>query len=134
MTIKQTEAVKAYQSLKDLNKQKLSSGKLAKQIYDLTAKLKSAYDFQVQEEQKIFELHPDFDPIVGGIRLDGKTDEEKAIASEEIKTMNRELESISDLDFELEDYEPFELKFDSEPDLKISGEDIGNLEKLIKFI
>ena len=132
MKIKQSEAMKAYRSISDLNKQKLSSGKLAKQVYDLSSKLRSAYDFQVQEEEKIYKLHPEFDPMVGGIRLEGKSDEERLKSAEEIKQIDKELKELSELDFEI-DFKPFD--FDSEANsVKISGEDIGNLKLFVNFI
>lgn len=132
MKIKQSEAMKAYQSVNDLNKQKLSSGKLAKQIYDLSSKLKSAFDFQIQEEQKIFDAHPNFDQVVGGIRLEGKSYEERKQCAEEAKQIDAELKELSELDFEI-DFEPFDFNLEAN-NVKISGEDIGNLERFINFI
>ena len=132
MTIKQSEAMKAYQSVNDLNKQKLSSGKLAKQVYDLSSKLKSAFDFQIQEEQKIYNDHPEFDPTIGGIRLEGKSNEERKQCAEEIKQIDKELRELSELDFEI-DFEPFDFSLEAN-NVKISGEDIGNLEKFINFV
>ena len=133
MKIKQNEAVKAYKSLQDLNHVKISSWKAAKQIYELFKKFKPAYDFQVQEEQKIFFLHPDFDMSIGGIKLtDDKEQHKKAIA--ETKQIEKELDDLGNLDFEIEDFDsPIEINLGDEPYLKLSGEDIGNLEKLINF-
>ena len=134
MTIKQSEAAKAFHSLQDLNSQKLSSGKLAKSIYDLFTKIQSAYDFQMQEEQKIFGNHPSFNPVLGGIPYtEDMTPEEKENVNTEIKQIESELKDLAELDFELEGYEPFTINLDLEPNLRISGEDIGNLEKLIVF-
>ena len=134
MTIKQNEAVKAYKSLQDLNRIKLSSGKLAKQIYDLFTKLQKAYSFQVQEEQKIFDSHPNFDPQIGGIHLtDDK--EQRANAITETKQIEKELDDLGNLDFEVDGFgSPIEINLDAEPNIKLSGEDIGNLEKFINFI
>lgn len=132
MKIKQLEAMKAYQSINDLNKQKLSSGKLAKQVYDLSSKLKSTFDFQIQEEQKIYNDHPEFDPTIGGIRLEGKSIEERKQYAEEIKQIDKELRELAELDVEI-DFEPFEFNLEAN-NVKISGEDIGNLEKFINFI
>ena len=39
MTVKQNEAMRGYLSLMGLNKQKISSGKVAKQLYDLLYEL-----------------------------------------------------------------------------------------------
>ena len=134
MKIKQSEAVKAYRSLQDLNRQKMSSND-AKQIYSLFKKLQEAFEFQTQEERKIFAEHPNFDIQLGGIRLDNKkTEEEKAAVTEELKDIEKELKALSDLDFEISDLDfPIDIFLDNESNLKISGEDIGNLEKLINF-
>lgn len=134
MKIKQSEAVKAYKSLQDINRQKLSSGKLAKQIYDLFSKLSQAYTFQVQEEQKIFYDHPEFDPSIGGISLENKSAEERKACMTEVRQIEKELKNIADLDFEIDGFDsPIELNLDLESNLKFSGEDIGNLKKLIEF-
>lgn len=134
MKIKQSEAIKAFRSIRDLNCQKMPSGKLAKQVYELYTKLKPAYDFQVQEEQKIYIDHPEFDPSIGGISLKGKTPEEKQKAIEEAKAIDNELQELSDLDFELDYDERFTIDLDKIPSVQFSGEDIGNLEKFINFI
>lgn len=133
MKIKQNEAVKAYRSLQDLNKQKVSSGN-AKIIYDLFKKVSPAFEFQTQEEKKILTAHPEFDPNLGGIRLENKTDEQKKEAANEIKQIEQEFMDLADLDFEVEGLDsPIEINLMAEPNLKLSGEDIGNLEKLIVF-
>ena len=132
MKIKQNIAMKAYVSVKDLNQQKLSSGKVAKQVYELTNKLKPAYDFQIQEEQKIYASHPDFDPSIGGIRLENKTDEEKKLATENIKKIDTELKDLANVDFEI-DFEKFDFDL-AQNSVRISGEDIGNLDMFINFI
>lgn len=132
MKIKQYEAVKAYRSISELNKQKLSSGRIAKQIYDLTSKLQPAFDFQVQEERKIYGEHPEFDFALNGIKLEGKTEEEKKASINEIKQIEKELKDLSELDFDIES-DIFDINLD-ENRIEISGEDIGNLEKFINFI
>ena len=132
MKIKQNIAMKAYVSVKDLNQQKLSSGKVAKQVYELTNTLKPAYDFQIQEEQKIYASHPDFDPSIGGIRLENKTDEEKKLATENIKKIDTELKDLANVDFEI-DFEKFDFDL-AQNSVRISGEDIGNLDMFINFI
>lgn len=131
MTIKQSEAVKAYQSIQGLNRQKFNSGKIAKKIYELTMKLKSAFDFQLQEEEKIYSKYPDFDPMIGGFHI-GKDDENREKKISDVKEINKQLKEIADLDFDL-DFEPFDLDLEIY-NVQISGEDIGNLQKLVNFI
>ena len=132
MKVKQGDAVKAYQSVLDLNRQKLSSGKIAKQIFELTGKLASAYDFQLQEAKKILELHPEFDPSINGIKLEGKNDEERAVAIKEVKQIEKEFNDLAELDVDL-DFTPFSIDLNRFDEIQLSGEDIGNLEKFITF-
>ena len=133
MIVKQGAIVKAYKSAMDLNKQKISSGKIAKQIYELVNKLKPTYDFQLQEEEKIFEEHPNFDIRIGGIRIMNQNDPiEKQQANSEAKEIEKELNDLSNLDVDL-DFDIFDIDLEIIPDLKISGEDIGNLEGFINF-
>lgn len=133
MIVKQGVIVKAYKSAIDLNKQKISSGKIAKKIYELVNKLKPTYEFQLQEEEKIFEAHPNFDIRIGGIRIMNQNDPiEKEQANSEAKEIEKELNGLSNLDVDL-DFDIFDIDLEAIPDLKISGEDIGNLESFINF-
>ena len=135
MTVKQSEAVKAWKSIRALNGQSLRSAKLAKKIYELSLKLQKAYDFQTQEEQKIFEAHPEFNPAIGGIPLNNKTEEERKIAKEEVKEVGDALKELGELDFDMDDYKPFNIDLDQyEGIIQLSGEDIGNLQKFINFV
>jgi hypothetical protein len=133
MTVTQNEAMRGYLSLMGLNKQKISSGKVAKQLYDLSQKLKGPYDFQIQEEKKILESYPDFDPHLNGIRIDGKTPEEREKIDKDLKEIDKQFKEIAELDVEI-DHEPFEFDLDRFNTVEISPEDIGNLEKFIKFV
>ncbi len=134
MVIKQIEAVAAYHTLKGLNETKMPQGKLrlAKNIYDLCRKLEKAWDFYIQERNKIFAEHPDFDPQIMGIPLKDKTEEEKVAIRKEIEQLNKEISELDSMDYEL-DHTPFEINLDMDP-VSLSGEDIGALSSLIHFV
>ncbi len=133
MLFKQNDIIKAYKSAVYLNQQKFSSGKIAKKIYELVTKLKPTYDFQLQEEQKLFDMHPNFDIRNGIMKIMNPNDEnEIEQAKKEAKEIEKELSDLSDLDVDL-DFNLFDIDLEITPELKISGEDIGNLEKFINF-
>jgi len=127
--MKQKEAVQAYLSAKKLNEQE-TSAKTALKVFNLFTKLRKAWDFQVQEELKLFERYPEVDREKHGIKYSTKEEFEKAESI--IKKFNEEADELADLDFEI-DFEPFVIKLDVETGIKLSGADIGNLSEFIKF-
>lgn len=129
--MKQGQVMKAYVSLRDLNQQKLSSGKLAKNIFDLMTTLQKSYDFQVQEEQKICDAHPRYDPSLRGIPINGDTEHRDEII-QEVKSIDKEFKDLSELEVDVE-FKPFDFDLEKE-NVSLSGEDIGNLSPFINFI
>lgn len=129
--MKQGEAVRAYKSALDLNKQKLSSGILARKVFNLVKILQPMWDFQLQEERKIFEKHPMYDLSVNGIKIP-KEEPARSEALKEVEQINKEIKSIEDLDIDIE-FEKFDFDLNV-GNISISGEDIGNLEPFINFI
>lgn len=128
--MKQGEAIKAYKSAIYLNQQKLS-GSMAKKVFLLTKALQPVWDFQVQEEDKIFADHPMYDPSINGIRMpDDPEEKKKAIL--EVEQINKELKVIGEVDSDVE-FEKFDFDLSAEQ-IKLSGEDIGNLGPFINFI
>lgn len=125
-----SEAVNAYLSLRELNQHKFNDGKIAMKIFELFTKLQSAYDFRVQEELKIQQAHPNFNPITGRMRIkeDGSNQKEML---EELKKVEEEFKKLSDLETDI-DFKPFEIDLSNE-NLPISGQDIGNLKSFITF-
>ena len=130
--MKQREAVKAYLAVKDLNKQKMSSGRTAKKIFDLYCILQKYWEFQGQEEIKVNQRYPNLDFEKGSVNMEGMSPEERAKTLETVASVNRELNQIGETEIDLVP-EKFVIEFDEEPNLKISGEDIGALEKFIEF-
>ena len=129
--MKQGEAIRAYKSAMDLNRQKLSSGVLARKFFLLTKALQPAWDFQLQEERKIFSEHPLYDNAVNGVHIP-KEEPGRTEALNETQKIRDELKAIEELDFDIE-FERFDMDLESE-NIQISGEDIGNLEPFINFI
>lgn len=129
----QFEAVKAYISLKALNSQR-TSGKIAKKIFDLMTLLKPSWDFQVQEENKVYEKYPMLDPKTMTIDL-GKTPEERNERTKMAVEIKKAFDDFGGTEFVLPenlDQYKFHIDLDSE-NLKLSGEDIANLAPFITF-
>lgn len=129
MKVKQKEAIKAYKVFQKLNNQE-TSGAIALRIFKAMNALQSAWDFQLQEERKIFERHPNFDPSTGSISLKDKEIEEQE-AVDELKAIDNELSEIANIDTDV-DFEPFTISLDFES-LKLSGQDIKNLSGFVDF-
>lgn len=128
----QFEAVKAYMSLRTLNAQR-TSGRVAKKIFDLMNKLKPLWEFQTQEEQKLFEKYPFLDPQTMRLNLgDSEMDaDEKLQLTKEIK---QAFDELSGAELDEKEFEPYKFEIDLEnEDLKLSGEDIANLSPFVTF-
>lgn len=129
--MKQRELVRAYNSLNEINRCRLTDGKLAMQIYKLKSKLQPIFDFQIQEEEKIFNEHPNFDPRLNGVVI-GKDGVNRDEALNEAKIVSEELKKLADIDVDFE-FEPFDFDLNAH-NVPISGEDIENLNSFINFI
>ena len=125
------DAVRAYVTLRELNKYRFNDGHIAKKVYDMMNALQSTYDFHIQEEKKIYDQHPNFDLRTHGINIkeSGITMEK---AQEEIKQIDEALEKLANLESDL-DYESFEIDLSTE-NVPLSGEDYGNLKGFVDFI
>ena len=128
----QFDAVKAYMSLRSLNAQR-TSGRVAKKIFDLMNKLKPLWEFQTQEEQKLFEKYPVLDPRTMRLNL-GDSDmdaDEKLQLTKEIK---QAFDDLSETELDEKEFESYKFEIDLEnEDLKLSGEDIANLSPFVTF-
>ena len=129
MIIKQKNGVKAYKVLQKLNAQE-TSGSLALKIFKAMNVFQLIWDFQIQEEKKIMEKYPDFDPMTGSINVEAKGgNKEEAI--NEIKKIDQELTDLANLDTDI-DFEPFIISLDGES-IKLSGQDIKDLTGFVTF-
>ena len=102
----------------------------ARKLFDLRRKFQDAWDFQVQEEQKIANRHPDVDPVRMCVQYPtgNKEAEEKLLA--ELKSYEDEMTALLEMDFAVT-VEPLTIH-DSE-NIKIAGKDIGALEGIVTF-
>ena len=130
--MKQSDAVKAYVSAVELNKQRLS-GSIANKIFKLVNALQPCWDFQIQEEEKIFKEHPFVDPKLGICLAEDASEDERVKASLEMKSVNESLRSLSEIEIEPIEFESFTIDLEQE-NIKLSGEDIGRLKDFINFV
>lgn len=128
----QNQAIRAYISAMDLNRQKMNNCQTAIKIYQLLEKLRPYWDFQLQEEEKIYSAHPDYDPQTSSCALKEETDEEIERCSAEVKAVSAALKELSVIEVDDIDFEPIRIDTSKES-LKISGEDIGNLKGFVIF-
>lgn len=131
--MKQKEAVKAYLAVRDLNQQKVSSVKLAKQIFDLYQILQKYWDFQGQEEIKINERYPDIDFAQGKINMNEIPAEKRQELIEKVNQINAELRELGETEIDDLKFEKIIIELDREPNLMMSGDDIGALQSFIEF-
>lgn len=128
----QGDAIKAYIAVNELNKQ-MFSGQTAKKIFALYAKLKPLYEFQAQEEKKIFEKYPQFNPEINGCPIKNPNDENEIKTAKEIaKEVDEALKKLNELPVDVQ-FEPFVISISEQINLKISGQLIGYLKGFIEF-
>ena len=130
----QKDIVNAFFSARYLNQQRLSDVSTAKKIYQLMKKLQPSLDFQMQEEQKIYDAHPDYSPELNGCQLPADcTPERRAELTKEAKDVSDALKALNETEVEPIDFKKFQFDC-AKNSIPISGEDIGNLEPFIEFI
>ena len=128
----QGDAIKAYIAVNELNKQTFS-GQTAKKIFALYTKLKPLYDFQVQEEKKIFEKYPQFNPNINGCPIKDPNDEAEVTTAKAVaKEVDEALKKLNELPADIQ-YESFMISTEEQANLKISGQFIGYLKGFIEF-
>ena len=127
----QEKCVKAYRALGKLMTQNLTLP-MAVKVFNMHRDLQKAWDFQLSEERKIIERHPNVDPATGSVQY--KPDDEKTMNERlaELDSFTKEINELGLMEQEIK-IEPFSLDTDKE-DIKIAGADIGNLQGFINFI
>lgn len=126
--MKQKDAIKAYLSARKLNIQD-ASPKNAKVFFELMQALQPTWDFQVQEERKVFAKHPNFDPMSKTIKMEGEHD--KNAVTSELKEIDTELSDIGNVESTI-DFAKRTINVGNE-NFKLSGEDYANLEQFLDF-
>lgn len=132
--MKQKDLINAYVSAKYLNQQRLSDVSTAKKVYQLMTKLQPSIDFQIQEEQKIYDANPDYSPELNGCAIPASASpEEREKYIQETKNVSNAFKKLSETEVDPIEFEKFTFDCEKNP-VSLSGEDIGNLEPFIEFI
>ena len=120
MKTKQGKIIESKKVLDRLCKQDLP-GTFAKQLFDMRYSMKKAYEFQEEQEEKIFDKYSPVSNGDGSFRFD---------PPENLQNFLKEINELAELDAEI-DAEPIKMKMIDE--LKISGDDIEHLSTFITF-
>ena len=129
MNMKQSKCVQAYKALLKIMNQDTSLP-TARKVFELSRKLQPAWEFQLNEERKIFERHPDIDPSNGSVTYETGNKEQEEKMLNELNDFDKEMKELGDMEQTIE-AEPFVI-FEEE-NIKIAGKDIQSLEDLITF-
>lgn len=127
--MKQSKCVQAYKAILKIMAQDTSLP-TARKVFKLSKKLQDAWEFQINEERKIFERHPDVDPDTGSVSYPTGDKELEKKMLDELNDFDKEMKELGDMDQTVE-AEPFTIS--EEENIKIAGKDIQALEDLITF-
>lgn len=128
--MKQGKIIQAYKALDGIMAQRVTLP-VAKSIFDMQRKMQNAWDFQIQEENKIAERHPNVNPREGSVKYDQSNEEDKKEKLAELDSFIRELTELADMDTALE-IEPIVIHISME-NIKMSGNDIKALNGFVNF-
>lgn len=128
--MKLIHAVKAYRAAEKLSYQTGLKRKTSIQVFLLREALKPAFTYNSDEERKILDMHPNFDPRSGGIKAkDGNIE----AAMKERDELNQQLDDLHDSEWEIKEMpEKFRISKD-ESVSSLTPDDIGSLMKFIEF-
>lgn len=127
----QEKCVRAYKALEKLMVQNLTLP-MAVKVFNMHRDLQKAWDFQLSEERKIIERHPNVDPVTATVKYE--PDDEKTMDERlaELDSFVTELGELGHMEQEIEIH-PFSLVADEEI-IKIAGTDIRDLQGFVSFI
>lgn len=115
------KAIDALEALRKINRQDTSTT-TARRVFELKKKFESAAEFMQQEEGKIL-AHYTYENKGNG-----------RIEFADVETANKyraERKALSDEEYEIE-FKP--IKIHAIEGIRVSGEDVGNLDGIIEFI
>lgn len=129
----QRDLANAYIPATKLNNQMLPCN-IAKKVFLLVEKLQPVWNFQLQEEKKIFEAHPLYNPELGGC-VYSKEDpvEVQENAKKEVTEVSDALKELAEIKHEDFSFEPFEIEEDLQKKIELTGQEIGYLKPFIIF-
>lgn len=130
--MKQGNGMKAYKALGKLMNETLNL-QTAKKVFDMHVKLQKIWDFQLNEERKILERHPNVDPMTASVQYREDDLEMKKARLAELDSFTKELDALSAIEHDDIVVEPIVIYIDAEPPIKMAGNDIKALEGFVTF-
>ena len=120
--MKQQKIVQAYKVLETVSKDKEIPSDISYIFYKVRKLLQPQWDFQKEEEQKIFEKYTP------------KFENEKLVFldSEKAKQFTEEITKLAEMDIDLGKFE--KIDFHPDPRVKLSAEDMDCLEEFLNYI
>ena len=118
--MKQSKLARAYKVLNDLGQQRLPS-MIAYKLFKLKKQLQPVWDFQVEQEQQIFEMYP---PV---------QKEDNAFKFESPEQKKGFLDAFDELNNMESDLEITPINVPLLPEMRLSGNDLEILEDLVFF-
>lgn len=131
--MKLIDAVKAYRAAEKLSFQTGLKRGTSIKVFLLREALKSAFIYDSDEERKVIESHPNFDPVKGYVIA---TDGDPVTAINERKQIEKELDDLHNSEWDNEQFNNLPAQFEIGEDEKIdtlTPDDIGALMPFIEF-
>ena len=127
------QAVKAYKAAEKLSYQTGLKRKTSIQVFLLREALKPAYIYNNDEEQKIIDAYPNFDPYTGTVKIEG---DNVIAASRERQQIQKELDDLHNSEWDEDQFvnlpEKFTIGEDENTD-KLTPDDLGSLMAFVEF-
>lgn len=128
----QRDQVRAYIAASKLNRLTLPIS-IAKKVFTLVDRLQPSWDFQAQEEKKIYDAHPMYNPEIGGCIPEDDSLEARHKAEQEARLVVEALKQLAETEVEQFEFEPIEISEELQDRIELSGEEVGYLKPYITF-
>lgn len=126
-------AVKAYRAAEKLSYQTGLKRGTSVKVFLLREALRPAYVYNNDEEQKIIDSHPNFDPARGLVKI---VDGDVETASKEMNQIKKELDDLHNSEWDEEQFVNLPAQFTISKDEKtdcLTPDDFGALMPFIEF-
>lgn len=130
--ILQKDGMRAYKALGKLMNEALNLH-TAKKVFDMHAKLQPIWDFQMNEERKILDRHPNVDPVTASVTYNENDEETKNARIKELSSFDKELDALGAIEHPEIEIERIVIHMNDEPFIKITGNDIKALQGFVEF-
>ena len=94
--MKLIDAAKAFKAAEKLSQMDMKNWNAAKRIYLLRERLRGAWQFMAEEEDKIRQNHPNLNPMTGVVTIPGGTNEEARL---EVLEIDKEFNELHDTEW-----------------------------------